>query len=76
MTELNRREQKTDDAEAPPPQQIPPTTYTKGDVLHPEWGERPNWFGYIGVGIAIAAMLVGLALMVIFGGYAWRWIGS
>jgi hypothetical protein len=57
----------------------PPTggqPYSKGDVLHPEWGERPPWFGYIGVAIAVASMLIGIAGMAIFVLYIWRWIGS
>lgn len=75
MTELDRPEREPEDP-SPPESQVNPVTYIKGDVLHPEWGERPPWFGYIGVGIALAAMLVGLALMVVGAGYAWRWIGS
>lgn len=75
MTELDRLDHNPEDA-GPPEREVNPVTYIKGDVLHPEWGERPPWFGYIGVGIALAAMLVGLALMVVVGGYAWRWIGS
>jgi hypothetical protein len=75
VTDLNFPDRSEDEAKAAHPE-VTPATYTKGDVLHPEWGERPNWFGYIGVGIAIAAMLVGIALMVLVGGYAWRWIGS
>lgn len=50
--------------------------YSKGDVLHPEWGERPPWFGYIGVAIAFAAMLVGIVIMAGFALYFWRWVGS
>jgi hypothetical protein len=75
VTELDRPERISETAKSPEPE-VNPVTYIKGDVLHPEWGERPPWFGYIGVGIALAAMLVGLALMVVVGGYAWRWIGS
>jgi hypothetical protein len=39
--------------------------YAKGDLLHPEWAEPPSWFGYIGVGIAIVAMLIGIGGMVL-----------
>ena len=38
--------------------------YNKGDVLNEQWGEPPSWFGYIGVGIALAAMAVGIVGMV------------
>lgn len=71
MTEL----QKPDQPEPAAPQQGG-ASYSKGDVLHPEWGERPTWFGYIGVGIAIAAMLLGIGLMVLFVLYGWRWMQS
>lgn len=71
MTELD----KPDQAEPESPQQAG-APYSKGDVLHPEWGERPPWFGYIGVGITIAAMLLGIALMVLAGMFVWRWIGN
>jgi hypothetical protein len=62
----------------PQPAPAPPaaSAYAKGDVLHPEWGERPPWFGYIGVGIAITAMLIGVAGMIVCVLYAWRWMGS
>lgn len=71
MTELHKPDQSA--AATPAPAGSP---YSKGDVLHPEWGERPTWFGYIGVGIALAAMLVGIALMIVFVLYGWRWVQS
>lgn len=74
MTELDRTNPDRDDAKDRVKQT--PKTYGKGDVLHPEWGERPPWFGYIGVGIAIFALLAGIALMVLTASYAWKWIGS
>lgn len=75
MRDRNRADRSLDHARAPEPDGNP-ATFRKGDVLHPEWGERPPWFGYIGVGIAIAAMLVGIALMIVTVTCAWRWIGS
>jgi formate-dependent nitrite reductase membrane component NrfD len=45
-------------------------------LLHPEWSERAPWFGYIGVGIALAAMLLGIAGMAMAVMYLWRWTGS
>lgn len=70
MTESNG----PDHSESPPQPAGQP--HFKGDLLHPEWGERPPWFGYIGVGIAITAMLVGIAGMAGFVLYVWRWMGS
>jgi len=71
MTEVDRPE-STEPTTAP----AKSSAYSKGDVLHPEWGERPPWFGYIGVGIAFAAMLIGLGVMVLTAIYFWGWIGS
>jgi hypothetical protein len=71
VTELEKPDQAVPSA----PQQAG-APYSKGDVLHPEWGERPPWFGYIGVGIALAAMLLGIALMILAVLYVWRWMGS
>jgi hypothetical protein len=52
------------------------TEYAKGDVLAPEWGEAPPWFGYIGVMIAIVSMLLGIAAMVWFGFWVAQWLKS
>jgi protein-S-isoprenylcysteine O-methyltransferase Ste14 len=52
------------------------TEVPKGDLLHPEWSELPSWFGYIGVGIAIVAMLIGIAGMVLGARYLVAWVGS
>lgn len=71
MTELDKPNQS-----APQAPKAAGSPYSKGDVLHPEWGERPTWFGYIGVGIAIGAMLIGIGLMILFAIYGWRWIQS
>lgn len=71
MSEL--QEKDFPETPAPSPAGQP---YSKGDVLHPEWGEAPPWFGYIGVGIAIVAMLVGIVVMVCFALYLWRQMGS
>lgn len=64
------------EGEPPVAVELDPANCPTGDVLHPEWGEAPSWFGYIGVGIAVAAMLLGIAAMV--GGvmYFVRWAGS
>ena len=45
------------------PDELKPAAF-KGDVLAPEWAEGPSWFGYIGVGIAFTAMLLGIAAMI------------
>lgn len=63
-------------SDSEPPEQPRAPGYNKGDVLHPEWGEAPSWFGYIGVGIAIAAMLLGIAAMVFAVRYLAGWVGS
>jgi len=60
----------------PPASTASTPTYPKGDLLHPEWSERAPWFGYIGVGIALAAMLLGIAGMAMAVMYLWRWTGS
>jgi hypothetical protein len=71
VTQLERTDQPE-----PVAAESPASTYSKGDLLHPEWGERAPWFGYIGVGIAIVAMLIGIAGMALGILYAWRWMGS
>jgi hypothetical protein len=71
VTQLQRTDQPQPNAA-----ESPASTYSKGDLLHPEWGERAPWFGYIGVGIAIVAMLIGIAGMALGVLYVWRWMGS
>jgi hypothetical protein len=69
MTQVDR-----DDA-GTVPVELNPANCPTGDVLHPEWGESPSWFGYIGVGIAVVAMLLGVAAMVGSVMYFVKWAG-
>jgi hypothetical protein len=62
-----------DDAASNVPVELNPANCPTGDVLHPEWGEAPSWFGYIGVGIAMVAMLLGIAGMVFAVMYLVKW---
>jgi hypothetical protein len=51
-------------------------TSARGDLINREWGESPSWFGYIGVGIALASMLLGIAGIVLAVRYFIGWFGS
>jgi hypothetical protein len=68
MTKLDQQEG------VPMAVELSPANCPTGDVLHPEWGEPPSWFGYIGVGIALVAMLIGIAGMVLGVMYVVAWI--
>jgi hypothetical protein len=54
------------------PNRLPPETldYTSPQIDRVAAREDPTpWFGYIGIGIAIAAMLIGFAGMLLFALY-------
>ncbi|HSU66672.1 MAG TPA: hypothetical protein VLJ39_07360 [Tepidisphaeraceae bacterium] len=65
--------------EANPPEPLPERNapgYNKGDLLHQEWSEAPSWFGYIGVGIAVVSLGIGIVGMVFVIRFIIGWLGS
>ena len=62
----------------PLPQELAPDRnapgYNKGDLLQQEWSEPPSWFGYIGVGIAVASLVVGFVGMIFVVRFIFEWI--